>query len=128
MLLNLLSNAVKFTGEREGQPGHLEVSCEVSADERATPEDTIPQEVVLIHVRDTGVGIPPDKCEAIFEPFVQIDQRLTRLNEGTGLGLAISRELARGMHGELTVKSTVGAGSTFTVSLPRTSSDGARPS
>lgn len=125
VLLNLLSNAVKFTGDREGQPGHLEVSCEVSADERELHDDEHPSGVVLIHVRDTGVGIPPDKCEAIFEPFVQVDQRLTRLNEGTGLGLAISRELARGMHGELTVKSTVGAGSTFTVRLPRASSDGA---
>ncbi len=74
--------------------------------------------MVAIHVHDTGVGIPADKLEAIFEPFVQVRADLTRPHEGTGLGLAISRDLARGMGGDLAVESEVGAGSTFTLVLP----------
>ena len=74
---------------------------------------------IHIHVRDTGTGIPRHKLEAIFEPFVQLTNSLTRVTEGTGLGLAISRELARAMNGDVTVASTVGKGSTFTFSLPR---------
>jgi signal transduction histidine kinase len=65
------------------------------------------------------MGIPPDKLEMIFEPFTQVSGGLTRSVEGTGLGLAISRELARAMGGELGVESVVGAGSTFTLRLPR---------
>ena len=56
--------------------------------------------------------------DLVFQPFVQIDSKLTRTQEGTGLGLAISRDLARGMGGDLTAVSTPGAGSTFTVTLP----------
>jgi len=70
-------------------------------------------------VRDTGRGIPPDKLEAIFEPFVQVDRSTTRSGDGTGLGLAISRDLARAMGGDLVAESTLGAGSTFTLVLPR---------
>jgi len=72
-----------------------------------------------IEVIDTGAGIPTDKLEAIFEPFVQLGRSLSSAHEGTGLGLAISRELARAMDGELTVSSNVGSGSTFTLTLPR---------
>jgi signal transduction histidine kinase len=110
ILLNLLSNAVKFTNVREGLPGRVEVFC------AAGPEDG---RRVLIRVRDTGIGIPPDKLQAVFEPFVQVDARLTRPHGGTGLGLAISRDLARGMGGDLSVESDVGRGSTFTLTLPR---------
>ena len=74
---------------------------------------------MLLRVRDTGIGVPADKLEAIFEPFVQVDKRLTRTSEGVGLGLSISRDLARGMHGELTAQSTPGVGSRFTLTLPR---------
>jgi PAS domain S-box-containing protein len=103
IVLNLLSNATKFT--RAG--GTIDVSCELAGDR------------VAIVVRDTGVGIPDDKLDAIFEPFVQLGRSLSSMSEGTGLGLAISRELARAMDGDVTVKSIVGAGSTFRVLLPR---------
>jgi PAS domain S-box-containing protein len=102
VVLNLLSNAIKFTDEG----GEVELSWDV-ADRTAR-----------IHVRDTGRGIPADKLEDIFEPFVQVDPALTRSAEGTGLGLAISRDLARVMKGDLTVRSTEGEGSTFTLTLP----------
>jgi PAS domain S-box-containing protein len=115
ILLNLLSNAVKFTSARDDVPGRIEVACSVEDAELASPA----RERVLLHIRDTGSGIAPDKLDAVFEPFVQVDQRLTRPHQGTGLGLAISRDLARGMGGDLTVESQVGAGSTFTLALPR---------
>ncbi len=102
ILVNLFSNAIKFT-----EPGgRVDVGCEKD-------EGTI-----RINVSDTGIGIPADKLEAIFNPFVQVRADLTRPHEGTGLGLAISRELARAMNGELTVTSTPGEGSTFTLTLP----------
>ena len=102
VVLNLLSNAIKFT-----EPGgRVEMAWETEG------------AWARIHVRDTGRGIPPDKLEAIFEPFVQVDPALTRAAEGTGLGLAISRDLARAMRGDLTARSTPGQGSTFTLALP----------
>jgi signal transduction histidine kinase len=102
ILLNLLSNAIKFTPEG----GRIRVVCNV-ADSR-----------MEVHVSDTGVGIPEDKLDQIFEPFVQLArERLTGV--GTGLGLSISRDLARAMGAELTVKSKVGKGTTFMLSLPR---------
>jgi PAS domain S-box-containing protein len=103
VLLNLLSNAVKFT--RGG--GTVTVACGRAPDGRVT-----------FTVADTGRGIPADQLARVFEPFVQVDQRLTRTEDGTGLGLAISRDLARGMGGDLTVESTPGVGSTFTLALP----------
>ncbi|HET7234137.1 MAG TPA: MHYT domain-containing protein [Longimicrobium sp.] len=103
VVLNLLSNAVKFTS-----PGGR-IVMDWEAGERQ----------VRIRVRDTGRGIPDEKLPAIFEPFVQVDPALTRSSEGTGLGLAISRDLARAMHGDLTVESREGVGSTFILTLPR---------
>jgi signal transduction histidine kinase len=103
ILLNLVSNAVKFT-----EPGgSVSMECE--------PRDGH----AVVRVRDTGRGIPADKLEAIFEPFVRIENALTRTTEGTGLGLAISRDLARAIGGDLTVESVEGEGSTFTVVIPR---------
>ena len=102
VLLNLLTNALKFT-----EPGgRIELSCVRAGDE------------VRVSVADTGRGIAPDQLGRVFEPFVQVDARLTRTQEGVGLGLAISRDLARGMGGDLTAASTLGVGSTFTLSLP----------
>jgi PAS domain S-box-containing protein len=103
ILLNLLSNAVKFT------PAGGVVSVGAAPDGDA----------VRIDIADTGSGIPGDKLEIIFEPFVQLGRGLTQHNDGTGLGLAISRDLARAMHGELTASSVFGEGSTFQLWLPR---------
>ncbi|MEJ7810169.1 MAG: HAMP domain-containing sensor histidine kinase [Gemmatimonadaceae bacterium] len=103
IILNLLTNSIKFT-----EPGgRVTLSCH--ARDRA----------VLLRVVDSGIGIPADKLEAIFEPFVQVDRALTRSHGGAGLGLAISRDLARAMGGEVSVQSVLGEGSVFTLSLPR---------
>jgi signal transduction histidine kinase len=107
ILVNLLSNAIKFTSSG----GSVTISCS----ERDGKVD--------IAVRDTGIGIPADQLEAIFAPFVQVDRRLNSPHEGAGLGLSISRDLARGMGGDITVESAVGAGSVFTVTLPGRGND-----
>ena len=109
--LNLLSNAVKFTPAG----GRVVVACGASG------------ERVFISVRDTGPGIPPDKVDAIFEPFVQLGRSLKSAHQGTGLGLAISRDLARAMGGDVTVESTPGAGAAFTLALQRFESPSTPP-
>ena len=101
ILINLLSNAAKFT-----PAGRIEV--------RAAVVDA----AVEIAVVDTGIGIPADKLDSIFEEFEQADPRSARVYGGTGLGLAISRRLARLMQGDIRVTSTPGDGSTFTLRLP----------
>ena len=74
---------------------------------------------IEIKVADTGPGIPTEKLERIFDPFVQAERRLNQPVQGVGLGLAISQDLAQAMGGKITVESEVGEGSTFTLSLPR---------
>src|ERR1700704_1956917 len=114
ILVNLLSNAVKFT------PPAGTITVEI-AQSRAPDPDTRLQpsrSYVSFRVTDTGAGIPEEKLVSIFDPFVQAESGHTRPREGTGLGLTISRRLARLMGGDLTVKSKVGAGSTFTLWLP----------
>jgi signal transduction histidine kinase len=101
IVLNLLSNAVKFT-----EAGTVETVLRTGAGR------------LLIDVSDSGIGIDPDRLAHIFEPFVQGDATMTRRYGGTGLGLSVSRNLARLLGGEITVVSTKGEGSTFTVSLP----------
>ena len=98
-----MSNAVKFTPHG----GSVTLNCELDD-----------QHVKLV-VRDTGRGIPPDKLEEVFAPFVQLQRDAGSNQAGTGLGLAISRDLARAMHGDLLVDSRVNEGSTFTLVLPR---------
>ena len=107
ILINLLGNAIKFTD----RGGRVELTGGAEGGG------------VSLSVRDTGIGIPADKLETIFEPFVQVRSDLTRPADGTGLGLAISRDLARGMGGELTVVSAPGQGSRFTLTLPAARAD-----
>jgi signal transduction histidine kinase len=103
ILLNLFSNAIKFTPEG----GTVSLGC--VTDERHA----------YLSVADTGPGIPPDKREAIFEPFVQLQRQAAGSQAGTGLGLSISRDLAHVMNGDLLVESEVGQGSKFTIVLER---------
>jgi signal transduction histidine kinase len=103
ILINLLSNSIKFTPAG----GHIDADCAASGD------------TVSIRIHDTGIGIAAEKHESIFEPFIQLRESLSDRESGVGLGLAISRDLARAMHGDLTVESSAGQGSRFTLSLPR---------
>ena len=100
-LVNLLSNAVKFTPEG---------SVTVTARRRG--------EAITLSVADTGIGIPAPTLDLIFEEFHQVDSSSTRQYSGMGLGLSIRRHLARLLGGDITVQSTIGVGSTFTVTLP----------
>jgi signal transduction histidine kinase len=103
IVLNLLGNAVKFT-----EPGgSITLSSQFAG------------QCIEIKVADTGPGIPPEKLDRIFDPFVQAERRLNQPVQGVGLGLAISQDLAEAMAGKITVESEVGEGSTFTLSLPR---------
>lgn len=101
MLLNLLTNAIKFTSAGE-------VSLTVGKVSRG----------MTFTVSDTGIGIDSNQFQFLFEPFKQLDSRLNRQYEGTGLGLALTRKLARLHGGDVTVKSTLGEGSHFTLFLP----------
>jgi len=105
ILLNLLSNAVKFTDR-----GHIQVTVERIESDSSSVR-------LQFHVRDTGIGIEPDKQEYIFDEFTQEDDSVTRMYGGTGLGLAICRQLCHLMDGEIKVHSTPAEGSTFTFSL-----------
>ncbi len=106
ILLNLLTNAIKFTGEG----GSIRIEFEPCATDPSR---------ACVHVSDTGTGIPHERLQEIFEPFVQLGVRPQSGQEGLGLGLAISRDLARAMGGELEAASELGRGSTFTLTLPR---------
>ena len=106
ILLNLLSNASKFTPAG----GCVSIEAEIAIDS---------DEMVELRVRDTGVGIPKNRLEQIFEPFVQVENSRAARVEGSGLGLSISREMARGMGGDILAESAVGVGSTFEIRLRR---------
>jgi PAS domain S-box-containing protein len=113
ILVNLLGNAIKFT-----EPGGaVRVTCAPCTPE-AGAEVHGAGPWTCVRVEDTGIGIPRNRLGSVFEPFVQVDNALTRTHEGSGLGLAISRRLARLMGGDLTVRSEEGRGSTFTLWLP----------
>ena len=102
ILVNLLANAMKFT------PAGGSVATDWKVEDDS----------LVIRVRDTGPGIPPEKIDQIFEPFVQLQSPGSLPSGGTGLGLPISRDLARAMGGDISASSTVGGGSVFTVTLP----------
>ncbi|MCC7259795.1 MAG: response regulator, partial [Alphaproteobacteria bacterium] len=112
IIFNLLSNAIKFT-----EKGHvlLEVQCEGYRDG---------QPLFRVTVEDTGIGIPADKLDVIFNKFDQADQSTTRKFGGTGLGLAICKQLTAMMSGELGVRSTLGKGSTFWFTMRLASQSG----
>jgi signal transduction histidine kinase len=101
IMLNLLANAMRFTPAG----GDVDLDWRVEDDS------------LVVRVRDTGPGIPEDKTEVIFEPFVQLRAPGSVPSGGTGLGLAISRDLARAMGGDVRVSSVVGVGSVFTLTL-----------
>jgi PAS domain S-box-containing protein len=115
VLLNLLSNAVKFTERGE-------VVLSVSA----RPVDG-PLHELTFAVRDTGVGIPPDRLDRLFQSFSQVDASTTRRYGGTGLGLAISQRLAELMGGQIGVSSEVGRGSEFRVTIPASAAEAPVP-
>jgi signal transduction histidine kinase len=102
IITNLLSNAIQFTPDG----GQVMVAAQAL------------EQSVEIAVTDTGVGIPLAEQERIFDPFAQVDSRLSRSHSGTGIGLSLSRRLATLLGGELTVSSVVGSGSTFRLTLP----------
>ena len=102
ILYNLIENAIKFTNE-----GHIDIRSKLSEDKGS----------LNITITDTGIGISPQDQRSIFDPFRQAEENLTRSFGGAGLGLAISRDLARVLGGDVTVESTVGKGSTFTLTI-----------
>jgi signal transduction histidine kinase/HAMP domain-containing protein len=115
VLRNLLSNAVKFTAE-----GTVELSISVAEQIHVGDGDelcTLPK-AVAFEVADTGIGIAEEKLRIIFEAFQQADGTISRKHGGTGLGLSISREIAHLLGGAITVQSTLGRGSVFTLYLP----------
>ncbi|CAN7224342.1 ATP-binding protein [Paenibacillus sp. LjRoot153] len=115
IIKNLLSNAFKFTHE-----GSVQVEfrmCSVEQIMELLPSAKRMQ-VMAVSVKDTGIGIPTDKQEVIFEPFLQADGTTNRKYGGTGLGLSISRELARLLGGCIHMQSEEGRGSTFTLYVP----------
>jgi signal transduction histidine kinase len=101
MLVNLLSNGIKFT-----ENGEVRVGCAVS------------DGILAVSIADTGVGIPAENIEEVFELFWQAEQTATRKTGGTGLGLSVTRKLARLLGGDVTVASRVGMGTTFLLTLP----------
>ncbi len=111
ILVNLIGNAMKFTAE-----GEVVVSAHPHTETRGNESITR----LRVSVRDTGIGIPLDQQERIFEAFTQADTSTTRQFGGTGLGLAIGRKLSRLMGGELTLRSEPGVGSEFAFELPVT--------
>jgi signal transduction histidine kinase len=103
IIVNLLSNALKFTHE-----GGIRITVAYSPAERTAS----------VAVADTGIGISPENHEKIFEDFRQVDDSPSRQYGGTGLGLAICRRLATALGGRITLESTMGVGSTFTLTIP----------
>jgi len=101
IIINLVNNAIKFTDE-----GKIEISCNIKNND------------LVVSVNDTGIGIPKDKQEIIFERFRQVEEKLSRRYEGSGLGLSLVKDIVSLLNGKVWVESEVGKGSTFYVSFP----------
>ncbi|MCV0423870.1 MAG: PAS domain S-box protein [Roseibium sp.] len=108
VILNLVSNAIKFT-----EIGSVEITVDIVKDDPVRP-------VFRFSVKDTGIGIPKDKHEALFGEFVTVDGSYTKKQGGTGLGLAICQQIAQLMDGDISLESLPGAGSTFHFTVPIT--------
>lgn len=114
IMYNLVGNAIKFT-----ESGTVEVSARVTDFSPSSLVTPIPEgRFLAVSVKDTGIGIPPERQESIFESFEQADEMTARAYGGTGLGLAITRRLVALHGGQIQVESTVGQGSQFTFTLP----------
>jgi signal transduction histidine kinase len=105
-LFNLISNAAKFT-----ENGQITLSAEWEQDDAG-------RKWIMFEVADTGIGIPPEKIDEMFDEFTQADVSTTRKYGGTGLGLAITKRFCELLGGSIACRSVVGQGSTFTVRLP----------
>ncbi len=101
VLLNLVNNAIKFT-----EKGHVDISC------------TKEHESMKIEIIDTGIGILKENLEKIFDPFIQIENDFTKINQGSGLGLPVTKKLIELLKGSIDVNSEIGKGTTFTIKLP----------
>jgi hypothetical protein len=117
ILVNLLTNALKFTAPG----GQVSIQWGVTSEPDRDARLSGPGPWMLVRVDDTGIGIPSDQISSIFDPFTQVEGGHTRPSDGSGLGLTISRRLARLMKGDLTVRSELGKGSSFTLWLPEAS-------
>ena len=112
ILLNLVTNAIKFTGSC----GSVDITCDSDVN------------TARVRVKNTGIGIGSIDADRVFEPFVQINPELTApMQQGVGLGLSISRDLARTMHGDLTLESIEGVGSEFILTIPAAANDYVTP-
>jgi len=105
-LINLVNNAIKFTGQ-----GHVHL--------KVTLHEDNDKHFIRFDIEDTGIGIPEDRQQAIFESFTQVEESTTRKYGGTGLGLSITKQLSELLGGELTLNSTPGKGSVFSLAIPR---------
>jgi CheY-like chemotaxis protein len=122
VLNNLVGNAIKFT-DRGRVEVRISPATTGSTEGPVKPNES--SQFIAIAVRDTGIGIPLEKCKVIFEPFQQADTGTSRKYGGTGLGLSISREITRLLGGEIRLESTPGEGSCFTLYLPVTARNSA---
>ena len=128
ILLNLLSNAAKFTkngtitlsaSRKKIADENIEARSENSSETAVNTQSSIvSKEFLVVNCTDTGIGMNSDQLQQIFQPFIQADASTTRKYGGTGLGLAISQRFCQMMGGNISVKSQVGVGSTFTIRLP----------
>ena len=107
---NLLNNSIKFTKE-----GYIKVSAEI--------EKYDGTEYVNIKIKDTGIGISPEKLNLIFEPFRQVSEGLNRTYEGTGLGLTLTKRFIESMDGKISLESTLNKGTTFTLKFKKSIKD-----